>query len=209
MPGQVLDVERGIERLMGNGGIYFNALKRFATHIAAARAVSSQLATGDHAGACRTIHTLKGAAGLLCADEVHVIAGRLEAALVHGHAIDGLLEELEMALQRVQARIAAAVAAADAVAKDAVAPSLPVPPQETMRNVLELLDRLAALFDEDNSAALDMLDKYGTVLEKALGAACWEAITAAVQDCDFERAFIALQAARSAGGRSLPDRGRG
>ncbi|WP_165497827.1 Hpt domain-containing protein [Pseudoduganella albidiflava] len=188
----VLDIERGIARLMGNSGIYFSALKRFATHMEAARAVAAQLAQGDHAGACRAIHTLRGAAGLLCAGEVHAVAGELETALAHGHAAHALLDELDVALRRVQACIAVAVP------KDSAAPAPPVP-QATMRNVPELLDRLGVLLDEGNSAALDMLEKYGTVLEKVLDSAAWETIMAAAQEYDFERAFAALQAARSAG----------
>lgn len=192
----VLDVERGIARLMGNSGIYFSALKRFAMHIEAARTVTAQLAEGDHAGACRVIHTLKGAAGLLCAGEVHAVAGKLETALAHGDAAHGLLDELEVALRRVQACIAASLAVA--VPEETAAPPSPVP-RETMRNVPELLDRLDALLDEGNSAALDMLDKYKTVLEKALDTAAWETIMAAAQDYDFERALVALRTARPAG----------
>ena len=189
--GTVLDVDRGIARLMGNSGIYFSALKRFATHIDAARAVTAQLAAGDEAVAGRTIHTLKGAAGLLCAGEVHAIAGALETALARGEAADGLLGDLEAALQRLQACIA------QAMPKDAGAPSSFIR-GETMRSVPELLDRLGSLLDEGNSAALDMLDKYGMVLEKALDTATWETIMAAARNDDFDRAFAALQAARSA-----------
>lgn len=189
--GPVLDIERGIARLMGNSAIYFSALKRFATHIDAARAVRAQLAAGDHAGAGRTLHTLKGAAGLLCANEVQAIAGELETVLEHGHAAHEVLEKLDVALQRLQASIAAAVP------MDTVAP-LSLVPRPTMRNVPELLDRLGELLDDGNSAAFDMLDKYGVVLEKALDTAAWRTIMAAAREDDFERAFIALQVARTA-----------
>lgn len=195
--GPVLDVESGIARLMGNSGIYFSALKRFGTHIGAARAIGSQLAAGDRAGACRTLHTLRGAAGLLCAGEVHAIASELESALAQGHAADGLLDELEAALQRVQACIAVTVP------KDIGVPASPMP-RETIRNVPELLDRLGTLLAEENGAAFDMLEKYGMVLEKALDATAWKTIVAAAQDKDFERAFAALRGARSATMGKIP-----
>lgn len=190
----VLDVEQGIARLMGNRKIYFSALNRFNVHVEAARTVAAQWAAGDRAGASRTIHTLKGAAGLLCAGEVQAIAGDLEAALAHEGAVDELLEELAAALQRLQARIDAAVPDAG----EACAPFVPPP---VIGNVQELLDRLDALLDEGNALAIDLLDQYGVVLERALNAAAWETIVAAVRDYDFDRALLALQDARSTAAR--------
>jgi two-component system sensor histidine kinase/response regulator len=187
----VLDVEGGFARLLGKCAIYYSALKLFATHIQAARAVAAQLAAGDHAGAYLAIHTLKGAAGLLGAGEVQAIATAVETALARGHAVDALLDDLAAALQRVQALIEVAAP------KDAAAPAAPVP-AEAMRNVPALLDRLAAVLDEGDGTAIDMLDKYGLVLEKALGTAAWETVMAAARDYDFERAFVALRDARSA-----------
>jgi HPt (histidine-containing phosphotransfer) domain-containing protein len=107
----VLDVDSGIERLMGNSGIYCKALKRFTAHIEAARNVAAQLAAGDDAGAYLTIHTLKGAAGLLGAGEVAAVALDVETALSRGGPVQPLLDDLEGALQRVQVCIDAALAA--------------------------------------------------------------------------------------------------
>jgi len=191
----VLDIEQGVARLMGNSRIYFNALKRFASQADAARGVAAQLAAGDHAGAHLTVHTLKGSAGLLGAGEVLALATQVEAALARGDAVRGLLDELGLALQRVQARI-------DAVARDAAvaAPAAPEPVDTSA-----LLDRLAALFDEGNGAAVDLLEKWGTVLEKELGAQAWKPVAVAAYDYDFERALAALELARNAGGETPGD----
>lgn len=186
----ILDIEQGVARLMGNSRIYFNALKRFAAQADAAQGVAAQLAAGDHAGAHRTVHTLKGSAGLLGAGEVQALATQVETALSQGDTVNGLLDELGRALQRVQARI-------DAVVRDVPAPAVAVPePVDTD----VLLDRLAALFDEGNGAAVDLLEKWGTVLEEELGAAAWKPVAAAAYDYDFERALAALELARTAGG---------
>ncbi|HEX8602466.1 MAG TPA: Hpt domain-containing protein [Pseudoduganella sp.] len=190
----VLDVDSGIERLMGNSSIYSKALKRFTAHIEAARSVAAQLAAGDDAGAYLTIHTLKGAAGLLGAGEVAAVALDVETALSRGGPVQPLLDDLEGALQRVQVCIDAALAAP--MPKNTGAPAATAMPA-AIRNVPALLDRVGALLDEGNSAALDMLDKYAAVLEKALGAAAWGTITAATRNCDFESALAALQGARS------------
>jgi len=190
----VLDVDSGIERLMGNSSIYSKALKRFAAHIAAARTVATQLAAGNDAGASLTIHTLKGAAGLLGADEVAAVAFEVETALSRGSPVQPLLDDLEGALQRLQACIDAALAAP--MPQHTGAPAATAMPA-AIRNVSALLDRVGVLLDEGNSAAIDMLEKYAAVLEKALGAAAWETITTAARNCDFECALAALQGARS------------
>ena len=190
MTNPVLDIEGGIARLLGNSAIYFSALKRFTVHIGAARAVKAQIAAGDHAAACRTVHTLRGAAGLLGAGEVQAIATEVEKALASSHTVHALLDDLEAALQRVQACIDVTVP------KTAAIPVKPVP-AAAMRDVPDLLDRLGALLDEGNGMAIDIVDKYGIVLEKALGAAAWQIILAAARDYDFDRAHAALQDARS------------
>jgi two-component system sensor histidine kinase/response regulator len=190
----VLDVDGGIARLMGNSGIYFKALKRFAAHIEAARTVAAQLAAGDHAGAYLAIHTLKGAAGLLGAGEVEAIACQVEIALSRGHAVQVLLDDLAGALGRVQTRTDAALAMP--MPENTSAPAATATPA-VIRNVPALLDRIGALLDEGNGTAIDMLEKYGAVLEKALGAATCETIMAAARDCDFDCALAALQSARS------------
>ncbi|QGZ40132.1 Hpt domain-containing protein [Pseudoduganella flava] len=185
----VLDIEQGIARLMGNSRIYFNALKRFGIQIAAAHGIAEQLAAGDHAGAQRTIHTLKGTAGLLGAGEVQALAIKVEAALTGGDTAPALLDELAAALDRVQARI-----------DTAVAESAPPPQQrEAMtppEDINELLDRLAALFDEGNGAAIDLLEQWESVLEEAVGQAAWQAVARAAYDYDFESALAALESAR-------------
>jgi HPt (histidine-containing phosphotransfer) domain-containing protein len=150
----VLDVDDGIARLMGNSGIYFKALKRFTAHIEAARAVAAQLADGDHARAYLTMHTLKGAAGLLGAGEVQAMACQVEAALSSGRAVHPLLNDLDSALQRLQGCIDAALAMP--VPENTTAPAAAaIPPATAIRNVPALLDQVGLLLGESNGAAID------------------------------------------------------
>ncbi|WP_338768130.1 Hpt domain-containing protein [Massilia sp. METH4] len=187
----MLDVEQGIARLMGNQEVYFKALKRFAAYAGAARAITAQLAAGDLAAASLTAHTLKGAASLLCALEVHAIAMEVEAALAQGRTPLPMMDDLEAALQRVRERIDVTLPT------ERAAPATFVPPQP-IGNMRELFDRLHALLDEGNAMAIDMLDQYETVLEKALGSAAWRLVAAAAREEDFERALAALRVARPA-----------
>jgi chemotaxis protein histidine kinase CheA len=143
-----------------------------------------------------TMHTLKGAAGLLGAGEVQAMACQVEAALSSGRAVHPLLNDLDSALQRLQGCIDAALAMP--VPENTTAPAAAaIPPATAIRNVPALLDQVGLLLGESNGAAIDMLEKYAAVLEKALGAAAWETIMAAAQDCDFACALAALQGARS------------
>jgi HPt (histidine-containing phosphotransfer) domain-containing protein len=186
-PQAVLDVEQGLARLMGNSRIYFNALRRFATHMDAADGVAAQLASGDHAGASRAMHTLKGAAGLLGAGEVQALAGALESSISRGDTVEALLARLADALQRVQRHI-------DVAMRDHAETS--APRRADTPDLLALLDRLAVLLDEGNGAAIELLEEWEVVLREELGAAAWLAVSSAAHAYDFERAGIALQQAR-------------
>lgn len=188
----VLDVEQGIARLMGKQRAYFSILKRFAAYAGAARTIAAQLESGDHHGASRTVHTLKGAAGLMCAGEVQAIVVQLEAALAAQRVDRALVDDLQLALERVQARIATIMAQDAFPAAPADRPASP----PTHGNAEQLLDCLAMLLDEGNGNAVDHADRYGPVLEETLGAAAWQAVAAAVADYDFERALAALRSSR-------------
>ena len=182
----VLDIEGGIARLLGNSRIYYNALRRFVVYMDAARGVEALLAAGDREGAHRTVHTLKGAAGLLGAGEVQDASIKVEAALAQGDSVDTLLVELAGALARVQVRIDAAIGEL-----------APEAPQRTGNaDVPALLERLDALFDEGNGAAIDLIETWNDALRDALGAAAWDAVTAAAYDYDFDGALAALRAVK-------------
>jgi two-component system sensor histidine kinase/response regulator len=176
---------------MGNSRIYYNALRRFVTYVDAARGVESLLAAGDRETAHRTVHTLKGAAGLLGAGEVQDAASRVETALAQGETVNALLDDLAGALARVQVRIDAAIGE--------LAPEAPQRTGEA--DVPALLERLDALFDEGNGAAIDLIETWNDVLREALGAAAWDTVTAAAYDYDFDGALAALRGARQATAR--------
>ncbi len=182
-----LDVEQGLGRLMDNRRIYFKALQRFGTYRAAAQQAATLLAGGDAVAAHRLMHTLKGAAGLLGALEVHALAGQVEAVLREQGEAGPLFDELQRALQRVDARIENVLAdyRIESPAADEPSPGPAV-----------LLGRLEALLENGDGAAADLVERWGSELENAVGAAPWQAAAAAMDDYDFERALALLRAAR-------------
>ncbi|GGC07958.1 Hpt domain-containing protein [Pseudoduganella buxea] len=183
----VLDPERGLARLLGDRHVYGNVLRRFAGYASSIRDAVAQLASGDRDAAHRTIHTLRGAAGLVSAPQLAALAGQAEDALAAGQGIDELVGPLEAALQALLVEIARELERH--------------PPPATAAQVPEqsdgavLLQELARLLDEGNGAAVDLATRYGMVLAETLGAEPWQAVAAAIDEYDFDRALGLLRPA--------------
>ena len=179
----------GLERVMGDQDMYLRVLTRFrldyhdkALHLRAA------LAAGDLPLAQRIAHTLKGAAAMIEARALRQLAVEAEQQLRSG-AGTGADARL---LDRLDAELARVVAQADAL--------LQAPAAQTVQVVegVEALDaaqveRLCAMLDTGDSAALDMIDKQCAGLQALLGAPRMAALQAAVASFDFEGALQVLQ----------------
>ncbi len=84
----VLDIEAGVERLMGDRAMYLRAVARFRSgYRDSARAIRQRARRRRHQLAHRLAHTLKGAAGMIEAPRLRVAALVLEATLRDGSAI--------------------------------------------------------------------------------------------------------------------------
>jgi len=184
-----LDTAAGMERLMGDRRIYLQILKRFRHDYASAvQDATIQLEGGDAASARRTIHTLKGAAGLIGGQEVYALAQRAEDAIGNGNSA-GALRELDHAILRLLAMIDGELVES---------PQLPdtMPPQMPDKPVLNaLLRRLAQLLDDGDGEAIDVLEQHASVLAAALGVNVYETVSAAAHEFDFEGALAALKPA--------------
>lgn len=174
---------------MGDRRIYLQILKRFRHDYASAvQDATIQLEGGDAASARRTIHTLKGAAGLIGGQEVYVLAQRAEDAIGAGGSA-GALRELDHAILRLLAMIDGELVES---------PQLPdtMPPQMPDQPVLDaLLRRLAQLLDDGDGEAIDVLEQHASVLAAALGVNVYETVSAAAHEFDFEGALAALKPA--------------
>jgi two-component system sensor histidine kinase/response regulator len=185
----VLDIEAGVERLMGNRAIYLRALARFRNdYRKAAPAIRAALDAGDRPGARRLVHTLKGAAGMIEAAALHAAALALENALRDGGSgTDALLGRVDAALAAVLRELDAMVLLGEAP------PRTPAPPTG------DNLARLRAMLDIGDGAAVELVATAHSELRAHLGERGIEELSAAVADFDFERALTVLDRARQTG----------
>lgn len=191
LPGcaPVIDVEAGVERLMGNRQLYLRALARFRLdYHDTGTALRAALDAGDLAGAQRLAHTLKGAAGMIEASGLHACTLAFEQALRHGgDDIDTLCRDTGEALARV-------LHALDGMAPAAEDPAPPATPA-----VPRALARLRAMLDIGDGAAVELVTAARTELAAQLGEREYEGVCAAVLAFDYERALALLDRAEAAG----------
>jgi len=180
-PSPALDIEAGVERLMGNRALYLRILARFRTdYRLATLAIRHALDAGDAAQARRLTHTLKGAAGMIEARGLHTAALVLETALRDGAGgIDTLLAQLDAALAGVLRQI------------DAMAPvQEETPPAAPAQG--DSVARLRAMLDIGDGAAVELVLAARSELGAYLGKRGYETLSAAVADFDYERALELL-----------------
>lgn len=181
-----IDVAGGVERVMGDHGLFARVLERFGCdYLRAAAAIRAALAAGDSALAQRLVHTLKGAAGMIEARALQREALALEQALGGGGGdcaprLDRLDAELDRVLRELDAMLAAP-------------PARPVRPASAALGPMEARTRLAALLDAGDGAAVDLVEEAGAALAAALGEERYGAVAAAVNAFDFERALALLE----------------
>lgn len=193
-PTPLVDVEAGVERLMGNRAVYLRALARFRhDYRSAGAAIGTALETGNPVLAQRLVHTLKGAAGMIEAASLHAAALALETVLradgvdantdadAKAAQVDALFVRLDSELDHVLRELDGMAGLADAVT---AAPRLVRP-----ANVLE---RLRALLDIGDGEAVDLAEQAQDELIGLLGESGYRRFSAAVADFDFERALALL-----------------
>lgn len=199
-PQHILDIEVGLQRLMGDQRLYRQLLRRFRheyQHVVSQ--VRQTLAQGETEAAQRRIHSLKGAAGMIGAQELHQLAvmaehGFLSAELALPTTLDqveevlaGLLRVLDAYLQDTVEDTVENTVDDPAMVSTAAAPAAP-------ENRV-LLARLAMLLDEGNGDAIEVLEQSATALASCLGVATFQEVASAAHQFDFEAALAALQPA--------------
>jgi len=191
--GHVLQVETGLQQLMGDRELYLQILRRFRQRYPDSGCEArNALANGEPGHAQRIIHTLKGAAGMIGAQQVYLLAAQLEPLCAGpAPAWSALLAQLELALR-------ALIAAIDDLLDGDPQQRLALPAESGSAHVPEtrmLLLHLARLLDEGDGAAIDVLEQSATVLAASLGVEVFQEVTEAAHQFDFEAALATLQAA--------------
>lgn len=189
--GHVLQVETGLQQLMGDRALYRQILRRFRQRYQdSANQARAELVGGDAAGAQRIIHTLKGAAGMIGAQQVYLLAGALEPACLGPAALCmGPLAQLELALRSLMGAIDI-----ELNKEGSDLPAAPPAPGQQPPETRMLVQHLARLLEEGDGAAIDVLEQSATVLAASLGVAVFQEVTEAAHQFDFEAALAVLQA---------------
>ena len=188
-PAPLVDVEAGVERLMGNRPVYLRALARFRhDYRSAGAAIGTAIDTGNLALAQRLGHTLKGAAGMIEARSLHAASLALEAALRAALAGKADLPSLRAPFVRLDAELAHVLRELDAMTDLAEAGA----PAPRLVGGDDVLLRLRTLLDIGDGEAVDLVEDARDVLVAQLGEEKYGRLGAAVADFDFERALALL-----------------
>ena len=213
----VLEVETGLQQLMGDHDLYRQILRRFRQRYQdSAEQARTELLAGDIVSAQRTVHTLKGAAGMIGAQQLYQLSMALEPLFAGPPApCIGPLAQLELAVRALMVAIdaeladalvapataaaatataATATAAAATAAKAAMTGAMAAagPPPE----IGPLVKHLARLLEEGDGAAIDVLEQSASVLAAGLGEEAFQEVTEAAHKFDFEAALAILETAQ-------------
>ena len=188
-PAPLVDVEAGVERLMGNRLVYLRALARFRhDYRSAGAAIGTAIETGNLSLAQRLAHTLKGAAGMIEARSLHAAALALDEALRTPPAGNTVASAAKPLFVRLDAELAHVLRELDTM-PDLAEAGVPAP-----RLVAggDIVSRLRALLDIGDGEAVDLVEQAGDALIAKLGKEEYDKLSAAVADFDFERALALL-----------------
>lgn len=181
-----LDTAAGVDRMMGDAAMYLRILARFRSDYSGKVArLRIALASGDLTLAHRIVHTLKGAAAMIEARGLRMLALEAEQQLRAGTHADALLvDRLEAELARVLAQVDSMMAAQSA--NNAAGAQAGLSDAD--------LRRLRALLDVGDSGAQNVMAENRAALRIRLGAARMAELEKAVAAFDYERAVGVLDA---------------
>jgi HPt (histidine-containing phosphotransfer) domain-containing protein len=183
-----IDVNDGIERVMGDRDLYARMLRRFRKDYQdGVLPIRTALAGADMQLAHRLVHTIKGASGMIGAHRLHLRACQLEQAIRTGapdqrEMLASLAPEFERVLHLLD------------VLLDGSPPSgVPVyVPQRALLGDAALLARLIELLSNGDGAAVDLLEESSASLRVILGEDMLERVAAAVNGFRYQEALTAL-----------------
>ncbi|MGK5020921.1 Hpt domain-containing protein [Janthinobacterium lividum] len=187
---RILDVENGLDRIMGDRILYLKILRRFLhDHGTTPCQIRVEFDAGNYASARLKAHTLKGAAGMIGAHHVHSLSATLESALrAQAPDLARQMLQLELAQDQLLGAVSsmlgtpeASHTAAQDVAPDPAAPAIQL-----------LLARLASHLREGDGAAIDILENSASLLAASLGVQAYQEVASAAYEFNFDGALAAL-----------------
>jgi len=185
---QLLDIEEGLDRLMGERALYLQILRRFLQDYRdSCERIRSLLTQRQETKAQLAAHSLKGSAGLIGAQLVHDQAVLVENAIADGADPAALVTQLDALLRETCGSIDNLLHEHG----DKAAPG--EPPAVDPAQLRALIEELVGLLREGDGAAIDLVEKSATVLASALGVPTFQMIAAATHAFDFETALDVLE----------------
>jgi HPt (histidine-containing phosphotransfer) domain-containing protein len=183
-----IDVNDGIERVMGNRDLYARMLRRFRNDYQhGVQPIRAALDDADRLLAHRLVHTIKGASGMIGAHRLHLRACQLEESIRTGTGderdmLASLAPEFDKVLHLLDVLLDGSPPAGV---------SVHVPPRPLMGDAA-LLGRLIELLHNGDGAAVDLLEESNASLKVILGEAMLVRVAAAVNGFRYDEALIAL-----------------
>lgn len=192
----IIDVNDGLERVMGNRELYGRMLRRFKRdYHSGALPIRTALAEGDLRTAHLLAHTLKGAAGMIGAQQLHDRAAQLDIAVRDRSAhIRELLASLVPEFDRVLMLLEVMLEGSPPPGMPVIVPTRPLPTDAA------LIERFTTLLSEQDGAAVDLLEENEASLKVILGAERLARVALAVNDFAFDEALAALGENAGGGG---------
>ncbi|SFH01414.1 HPt (histidine-containing phosphotransfer) domain-containing protein [Duganella sp. CF458] len=185
---QRLDVEEGLDRLMGERALYLQILRRFLQDYRnSCERIQSLLTQQQEGKAQLAAHSLKGSAGLIGAQLVHDQAVLVENAIADGVEVAALLSELAVLLREACGSID------DLLLEQGSKAAASDPPAVDPAQLRALIEELVGLLREGDGAAIDLVEKSATILASALGVPTFQMVAAATHAFDFETALDVLE----------------
>ncbi len=185
-----VDVAQGLRVMSGKADRYLSLLQRFLhAHAADGQRLQQFLASGDSTAACRLMHSLKGASGMLGLSAVAAVAGSAEAMLrpeSEAAADTAVLAEASASIGDALAKMADILAAEEAHPVEAASAMLP----EALKQ--RVLSSLEALLEQSDMAAISYFENNEAIVREAAGG-WFEDLERELQECSFEAALETMK----------------
>ncbi len=180
-----LDVELGLQRVLGKKQVYLNMLRKYASNQQDTPSeLRAALDAGDLATAERIAHSAKAVNGNIGATGLQEMSAELEAMFRSGASVDSLDQKIASYSEALSSLIAALKAAVPAEVSQAAVPN--------QAEAAEVLARLRLLLANDDSEACDMLEDNFELIRMALGMEFFPKVDKAIKQFDFEKALTLL-----------------
>jgi two-component system sensor histidine kinase/response regulator len=181
-----LDVELGLQRVLGNRKLYLNILRKYiGSQDTTVEEIRTALSAGDYSTAERIAHTIKGMSGNVGAIILQNIAGELENMIRNGdiHNIDVKLSAFSEMFNDMITKIKKGLPAEVAhIAKTVDTSKAP-----------EVIKQLQQLLADDSSKSGALIEDNSDLLSFILGAKFFSKIDRAVKQFDLDDALTFLE----------------